>query len=168
VHLIEDPQLSSVYQDIPAESASSQDEDTDHHQDSDLPSLTANLPPPIHYTSVVVTPVTPHQDLPAKLSPYISTVLTEGVSLQPLLAEPRVFCDTTPFTLMDEILHDMQQHCLIQDNPNVTNAFCTFLVEKCNGATRLIVEISPWTPLLHYTAHSSVICSRGDFSYQPC
>jgi hypothetical protein len=93
--------------------------------------------------SVAVQPTTTNTPVPDLVS---YGILREGVHLPPPADAPSVFITTHPSPLLDEAVQDLQQQGILQEQPNIVNAFRLFLVAKSDGAARPVLDLSPWTP----------------------
>jgi hypothetical protein len=102
-------------------------------------------PPPTHYKSLAVQPAQPRIGL---LDQVAQGILAQGVHLPPPANAPAVFHTTQVSQLMDRVITDLLQQRILQHS-GIVNAFRLFLIAKADGATRPILDLSPWTPYYH-------------------
>jgi hypothetical protein len=125
--------------------------------------LAKKQPPPTYYTSVAVPPIPQSSELSQNTDVWTSGLILQGTDLPPPSQGPRVFQQTHPTPLMDQVVHDLEQNHIIR-RQRVVNAFRCFLVAKPSGSARFIMDLSPWTRFYKNTSNEAMFCCRGHLS----
>jgi hypothetical protein len=87
----------------------------------------------------------------------LQSLLRFGASLLPPAWAPRIFQRTQPSALMDQVIEHLLQEGILSEE-RTTSAYRSFLVAKSDSSARLIIDLSPLTPLYrvpHITLYSA-------------